>query len=209
MRLTLALAALAVSTAVMAQTADGSFQVRYAANLDAVGVDSAVNFTNTGAANAADICVNTYTFSPDEQLVSCCSCKVTRNALFSLGVKRDLTSNTLTPGIEKSVVIKLLATAAPAGPCNPANPGATVIGMAAWGTTQHLQNLTSGPVYGTETQFTNATLSTAELAVMTSFCGFIQANGSGYGICRACQTGTNGLGPDNLNMRTGLGADKQ
>ena len=209
MRIKLALAALALSTVAMAQS-DGPFQVRYAANLDIAAADSAVDFTNTGANNALDICVNTYTFSPDEQLVSCCSCKVTRNALYSLGVKRDLTSNTLTPGVEKAVVIKLLATAAPAGPCNPANPGAPVQGLAAWGTTQHYSNLTTGTIYGTETPFTNSTLSSAELAVMTSFCGFIQANGSGYGICRACQTGTFGLGANNDGLyRTGLGGDKQ
>src|SRR6185295_4055273 len=87
-------------------------------------LDPVVNFTNTGAGNARDICVNTYTFAPDEQLISCCSCRVTRNALWSLRVGRDLLSNTLTPGIENSVVIKLLSTAAPAsGSCDPANPG--------------------------------------------------------------------------------------
>ena len=220
-------AAFALSTVALAQN-DGPFQVRYAANLGPCRVvqedagaqnqlapvdpcpDSAVNFTNTGANNAQDICVNTYTFSPDEQLVSCCSCRVTRNALWSLGVRRDLTSNTLTPGVENAVVIKLLATAAPAaGPCNPANPGPLVRGLSAWGTTLHASNLTTGFAYWGETPFTNSTLSAAELSVMTSFCGFIQANGSGYGICRSCQTGQFGLGPNDPSHNTGLGADKQ
>jgi len=35
-------------------------------------------------------------------------------------------------------------------------------------------------------------LSAAELARVTSFCGFIQSNGSGFGICRSCRLG--GLG---------------
>ena len=173
--------------------------------------DSAVNFTNTGANNAQDICVNTYTFSPDEQLVSCCACRVTRNALWSLGVRRDLTSNTLTPGVEKAVAIKLLATAAPAaGPCNPANPGPRVQGLAAWGTTVHAANLTTGPLYFGETPFTNSTLSASELAVMTSFCGFIQANGSGFGICRSCQGAGGGRIPiGSESQNTALGADRQ
>lgn len=228
----LVLTSVALSGIAFAQ-GDGSFQVRYASNLDyhiyyddeaaqraplgglrqapalGGGPDSIVNFTNTGANNARDICVNTYTFAPDEQLVSCCSCRVTRNALWSLGVGRDLTSNTLTPAVEDSVVIKLLATEAPAaGNCNPANPGLPVQGMAAWGTTLHFSNLTNGIGYGTETPFHNATLSSAERSVMTSFCGFIQANGSGFGICRACQTGDFGLGPNDPAYRRGLGTEK-
>src|SRR5947207_840449 len=62
----------------------GWYQVKYAANLDLQ--DAVVNVTNTGAAVGAsqDICVNTYTFAYDEQLISCCTCQVTRNALWSL-----------------------------------------------------------------------------------------------------------------------------
>lgn len=233
------LAALTLMTVAVAQNApvDGSFQVRYAANLTATQIvtypqggmgavaigDSIINFTNTGANNAGDICVNSYVFAPDEQLVACCSCKVTRNALYSAGVRRDLLFQTLTPAIENSVVIKLLATAAPAGNCNPASPGVPVQGMAAWGTTFHYSNLNQGTLYGSETPFANSSLSNAELNVMTSFCGFIQSNGSGYGICKVCQgnstgasglgnanTGVLGLGPnDNATFRKGLGAAQQ
>jgi hypothetical protein len=35
-------------------------------------------------------------------------------------------------------------------------------------------------------------LSAADLARMVGYCGFIQANGSGFGICRSCRKG--GLG---------------
>ena len=231
------LAALALATVAAAQPADGSFQVRYAANVECESVyqetegggvttlvceDSAVNFTNTGANNAQDICVNTYTFAPDEQLISCCSCRVTRNALWSLGVGRDLISNTLTPDHPRSVVIKLLATEPPAsGTCNPASPGPNTQGLAAWGTTLHYLNpaITGGPtsaVFGGETPFTNSTLSAAERSVMTSFCGFIQANGSGYGICKACEFFRVGspaptvvFGPNNPAYNTGLGGDKK
>src|SRR3954468_7829076 len=75
---------------------DNAFQVRYASNLN-VG-DSVINITNTGArggvANQSGttasiggaICANVFTFSPDEQLISCCSCPVTPDGLVFLSV---------------------------------------------------------------------------------------------------------------------------
>src|SRR5205085_11201347 len=86
---------------------DSFFQVRYASNLTPAAPDSVINITNTGTngaslfgpgfGNAAgNLCVNVYAFSPDEQLISCCSCLVTPNGLISLSVTNDLISNTLT-----------------------------------------------------------------------------------------------------------------
>lgn len=173
------------ATAVNAQiTADSPMQVRYASNL-AAG-DSVVNITNTGA-TGGNICVNVYTFSPDEQLISCCACQVTPNGLVSLSARGDLISNTLTPAVPGSIVVKLVAT--PGGACNAAAEGALVPGMAAWGTTIHAAN---GGYATTETAFTPATPGGAELARIRSLCGFIQSNGSGYGLCRSCRFG--GLG---------------
>jgi len=190
LRVQLALAAVAFSTVAFAQ-ANTSFQVRYASNLN-IG-DSVINITNTGANNGANICAHVYTFSPDEQLISCCSCTVTANALVSLSAQRDLISNTLTPAVPTSIVIKVLSTVQ-SGACNAATPGTQTNGLAAWGTTLHVIAPVGAAV--TETAFTPATLSASELARITSFCGFIQANGSGFGICRSCRLG-------------GLGADKQ
>jgi hypothetical protein len=201
LRLRLSLAALAFATVALAQnpiTADSPFQVRYASNLN-IG-DSVINITNTGAASGNNICVNVYTFSPDEQEVSCCACVVTPNALQSLSVKNDLISNTLTPAVPTSVVVKLLATT---GPCNAATAGSSASpitpGLAAWGTTLHQGAVVDGAgeaavaaVRVTETAFTPSTLSATELTRITSLCGFIQSNGSGFGICRSCRLG--GLG---------------
>jgi hypothetical protein len=171
-------------------TSDTPFQVKYASNLNLVG-DSVFNITNSGA-SGGNICVNVYTFSPDEQEVSCCSCNVTPNALVSLSAKTDLVSNTLTPAVPTSIVVKLVATFG--GSCNAASAGtgasALTPGMAAWGTTLH--RLPNETVALTETAFTPATLSSAELTRITALCGFIQSNGSGFGICRSCRLG--GLG---------------
>jgi hypothetical protein len=183
--------ALVCSMAMFAQnpiTADSPFQVKYASNL-AAG-DSVFNITNSGAAGG-NICVNVYTFSPDEQLVSCCSCVVTPNALVSLSARSDLISNTLTPAVPGSIVVKLLATTG--GACNAATPGTLATGMAAWGTTIHAAGANGGYAT-TETAFTPATLSGTELSRISSLCGFIQTNGSGYGICRSCRFGGLGAG---------------
>jgi hypothetical protein len=173
-------------------TADSPFQVRYAANLN-IG-DSVVDITNTGASGSS-ICVNVYTFAPDEQEISCCTCTVTPDGLASLSVKNSLTNNTLTGVVPTAVVIKLIATK---GACDAATVTgeALVPGMAAWGTTIHALPVTPGSpatTYGvTETAFTPSTLSATELTRATSLCGFIQSDGSSFGICGGCAAG--GLG---------------
>src|SRR5277367_6369489 len=189
MRYTLALAALAFSTVVFA---DDTFQIKYAANLN-IG-DSYVNFTNSGATVAngvsQNLCVNLYTFDPQEELISCCQCSVTPNGLVSLSVIKSLISNPLTPAIPTSIVIKAVASS---GVCNASAITNTAHGLLAWGTTLHQNTSTVTPTYAvTETAFSEATLSEAELRHVTSFCGFIQADGSSFGICRGCPS--NGLG---------------
>ncbi len=167
----------------------------FASNLN-IG-DSVFNITNAGTTNTAtgaltNICANVYTFSPDEQLVSCCSCVVTPNALISLSANSDLVSNTLTPAHPTSIVVKVVATVGPT--CNAANatPANLANGLLAWGTTLHAAPTSPVSYQVTERPFSPASLSPADLTRITVLCGFIQANGSGFGICRSCRLG--GLG---------------
>ena len=145
------LATFALTVAAFGQpniTVDSPFQVRYASNLG-VG-DSVINITNSGARGAGlnagttasttgALCVNVYAFSPDEQMISCCSCPVTPNGLVSLSAQKDLISNTLTPAVPTAIVVKLIASVPVGGSCagSAANPGALSSGMLAWGTTVH------------------------------------------------------------------------
>jgi len=183
-------------------TLDGPYQVRYASNLNIA--DSVINITNSGARGAGNaagtsasttgaICVNVYTFSPDEQMISCCSCPVTPNGLVSLSAKQDLTSNTLTPAVPTAIVVKLLSSAPVGGSCSSSSssPGALASGLVAWGTSTHA-GAVPGTFYGSETAFSPATLSAGELTRLTQLCTFINGNGSGFGICRSCRLG--GLG---------------
>ena len=181
--------AIMFSVAAFAQnpvSADSPFQVKYASNLN-VG-DSVFNISNSGA-SGGNICVSVYTFSPDEQEISCCSCTVTPNALVSLSAKTDLISNTLTPAVPNSIVVKLVSTSG--GSCNASVQGTAATGLLAWGTTLHATPV-AGAFAVTETAFTPATLGTAEYTRITALCGFIQSNGSGFGICRSCRLGGQG-----------------
>ena len=163
---TLAITVVALAQPMFGQPAD-AFQVRYAVNLN-IG-DSYIDITNAGSSGGS-ICVNVYTFSPDEQLISCCACPVTPNGLESLSARNDLISNTLTPAVPTAIVVKLLASTGSTG-CNAATPTAAdlVPGMRAWGTTLHLNTTTTTPRYDTtETEF-----SPAAVAVLESIARYI------------------------------------
>ncbi len=197
-------------------TVDSPYQVRYVSNLN-LG-DSVINITNSGARGAGlaagttagttgAICVNVYAFSPDEQMISCCSCPVTPNGLVSLSARRDLVNNTLTPAVPTSIVVKLVASVPVGGTCSgsAANWGTTPLpsGLLAWGTTVHAGAAAGSAAVITETPFLPATLSVfnpdfpgviGEAARLLSLCTFIQANGSGFGICSTCRLGGLGAG---------------
>jgi hypothetical protein len=174
-RLSLIFATLVCSAVAFAQFGtESSYQIGYAANLN-IG-DSVINFTNSGVQGGfalsgtpaitthGNICVNVYTFDPQEEEISCCSCLVTPNGLYSLSAKADLINNTLTPAVPNSIVIKLVATEPGTAPttgaytvCNPGvvqpnvlaytpyfnaalvptdeGPGALAAGMRVWGST--------------------------------------------------------------------------
>ncbi|HEV3329923.1 MAG TPA: hypothetical protein VG096_03010 [Bryobacteraceae bacterium] len=164
-------------------------QIDYAANLGAG--QSIVNLTNAGTNGGNDvtdtICANVYVFAQDQQLIECCTCPLTPNHLSTLSVQNDLIANTLTPGVPTGVTTMLVATT---GTCNAAAPGQLVHGLRAWGTTLHAAP--HGGFAVTETHFRQVSLSASELKKMTSFCGFIQADGSKFGICNECADGAAG-----------------
>jgi len=168
--------------------------------------------SNVGTGN---ICVNTYVFDPQEEEIGCCACLVTPNGLNSLSAKADLISNNLTPAVPTSIIIKLLATQPGLDTtkkftvCNPATIIPTMVagsvppqgalpgvglpesGMLAWGNTLE----PNGPVgtYNVVTvPFLQAALSLTEATGLQQLCNFIQANGTGYGICKSCRLGALG-----------------
>jgi hypothetical protein len=160
-----------------------AFQIHYAANLD-VG-DSQIDLTNTGTSGGT-LCANLYTFDAAEELVSCCTCTVTPNALESVSVRTSLVSFTLTPSIPTSVVVNVLAST---GQCNAAalTAGNLASGLRAWSTTLHQNTSTVPPKYmSTETEFALSPLTSGQLNHLVTFCAFLQSAGSGFGVCKGC-----------------------
>ena len=175
--------ALALSTAAMAQQPADTLKIDYFSNASlGIPFDATVRITNPGT-SGGDLCANIYVFAPDQQLTECCSCLVTPDGLSTLSVKTDLTANPLTRVRPTTGVFKIISSAA--GTCNAANV-TPVAAIRAWAT--HIQVPRANLVSVTETAFSDATLSSAELATVTSQCAFIQTVGSGHGIC-SCGTG--------------------
>jgi len=199
------LAILVLATVAFSQTfpltlapEDGSYQVRYAANLN-FG-ESYINIINDGYSGASvlgpgfpvpatNICVNVYAISPDEQLQACCSCLITPNGVVSLGVNTDVMVRPLTE-FPRSVTLKILGSqptpgASAATACNNSaafvNNNNLVGGFIAFGTTLHIGP--GGTTFGTETRFASASPSEGELSSLTYRCLNIIGNASGYGIC--------------------------
>jgi hypothetical protein len=212
--LSIVLASLALSSVAFAQQPppapqDDPYLVGIANNLN-IG-DSALNLSNSGAVagfypnnlGAGNLCVNVYVFDPSEEEVACCACLVTPNGLNSLSVKGDLINNTLTPAIPTSVVIKLVATipgtTAPTGTlttCAPQTAGTIpTAGLLAWGYTLE-PSVPAGTYNAVTVPYIPSTLSGfpgdatgTEYNALTTICGFIQANGTGYGKCGTCGLG--------------------
>lgn len=168
----------------------GIYQIGYAANLGAG--DSIFNLTNAGTVGGSDpggdICANVYVFDEAQELIGCCSCPLTPNHLKTLSAESDLILNTLTPGIPSSISVAFIGSIA----CDAAivSSGNVVPGLVGWGTTLH--SLSAGHYGVTETRLRDAQLSASELAKLTSFCAFIEANGSHFGICASCREGAQG-----------------
>src|ERR1700688_2773584 len=96
MRFSLILATLACSAVAFSQQIDSPYQIDYVSNLNQG--DSYVNITNGGLLGAflglngsnGDICANIYVFDPAQELLACCSCRITPDGLNSFSVKNDL-----------------------------------------------------------------------------------------------------------------------
>jgi len=204
--LVVCLVTLGLCVLVVSASAQGPdvYKVNYFANNTTSGApDETVRIDNPGTDSTADLCAMIYVFQNDQQLTECCGCVVTSNGLRTLSVTNDLTSKPLTGISTKPAngVIKIVSATVNGGgltpPCDPTGVTtsfgtsqenvAPTPSIRAWGT--HTQNKVGTAYPITETEFSDATLSEAELTEnLEANCAFVQHLGSGKGVC-SCGTG--------------------
>lgn len=160
-----------------------TLKVDYFANANTAGApDGTVRITNPGTA-AGNVCASIFVFDPYQEMSECCSCLMTPDGLRTLSVNTDLTSNPLTGVALNTGVIKIVPTIPVAGAC----PLPTVVNsepaLRAWVT--HIQN---GTYAITETNASDATLSSNEVISLQRDCTAIKLDGSGHGVC-TCGSG--------------------
>jgi len=155
-----------------------------------------------------DLCANLYVFTSDQEMVECCSCFISPNALHTLSLDGDLTANALPNpvkvGLPNAGVIKVVASYVNTdslfgGTCsatttNPdgkkqtffqAATGYTPYGSLRTWITHSRETVTgSSPLFTvTETSFRREDLSYTELYKLQAECNAIQQLGSGIGQC--------------------------
>ena len=101
----------------------GPYLIDYFANNNAL--DQSLRLINFGAAGSpltspvGDVCANIYVFDTNQEMIACCSCRITPNGTLTLSVHNDLTSNPVTSVIPINGDIKVVSTAAGSGTCTP------------------------------------------------------------------------------------------
>ena len=193
MKKLIVLVALLALAAIPSVAQTGSYLVDYFSNNTGPGgvADQQVRLVNYGAAGtplttpAGDVCANVYVFDANQEMVACCSCRITPNGLLRLSVANHLTWNPVTSVVPANGDIKIVSTAAvgSAG-CTPLSyNGGILDSIVGFGT--HLQQSggTAPGTFITETNIPWATLSAAENGFLTQGCQFARYLGSGKGVC--------------------------
>jgi len=172
------------SSMIWAQAPADTYKVNYFANANTPGLpDETVQITNPGTTGSAGMCALIYVTNPSQEVLECCACSITENGLLTLSVNSNLTNNSLTPEPITAWTIHIISSST----CNAAKPTPVSGGVRAWGTHIQMPAGATSPTI-TETDYLDATLSSAEETKLGTLCGSFISNGSGYGICN-CGTG--------------------
>jgi hypothetical protein len=132
-----------------------------------------------------DVCANVYVFDANQEMVACCSCRVTPNGLLALSVANGLTNNPVTSVVPVNGDVKVISTEAQGtSPCSPlTSNGGLMASIVGWGTHLQVSGGTAAGTFITETQTTNACLSKIEYDFLLQACQFARYLGSSKGVC--------------------------
>jgi len=183
MKKILAFVATAILLSAIAVAQEDVYWVTYYSNRNnAVGADAFVRIVNPGlqgsplSENQGTVCADIYVFDDEQEMVECCACPITANALLEFSLDTNLVQNPLT-GIPppNSGVIKLVSDLG--SNCNPQAPILTQ-DVRAWAT--HLQQPVADGYISTEDKFLRAPLSASEQAFLGETCAFVIYLGNGF-----------------------------
>ena len=187
------LAAVMLSTIAAAQSyTNDVYWVSYFNNRNNItGADQFIYLVNSGyvgtplSSGEGTLCANIYVFDAIQEMIECCACPITANALLALSVNNNLTANPLTSVPPASGVIKLVSTLPKGTSCDPTKAGTLSPDFQAWAT--HIQQPTAGNFITTEAPFLPAPLATGDNTVEEGFlpqaCLFAQYLGSSKAVC--------------------------
>jgi hypothetical protein len=141
-----------------------------------------------------DVCSNICVFDNNQEMIACCSCRITPNGLATASVGTQLTNNPVTSVVPVAGVIKIITKKA-YDHCDPTY-GAdaldsfdlTPAGDWVVGFRTHLQD-TGGATFVTETNIPAASLGRDEREFLPLACAFARYLGSGKGTCSCTEAG--------------------
>jgi len=195
---------------VVADYTTSSYTIGYYNNAVSGVPDAVMHVVNPGSTGGyspqGDLCANVYVFTPDQQMVECCSCAISPNGMQGFSLETDLTANTLTTTPAVTGAIKIVSSqggGSPAGfpsvgvasptvgACDAGNTYSPNGRLETWITHVRALGTSLGAAYTvTETVFETVDLSRSELSKLQQECYAVESGllGSGHGTC-TCDPG--------------------
>jgi hypothetical protein len=193
MKKLLVIVAVMIMAAIPTLAQTSPYMIDYFSNNPGPGgaADQQIRLVNFGAAGTpltsptGDVCANVYVFDANQEMVACCSCRITPNGVIALSVANGLTNNPVTSVVPVNGDVKIVSTAANGStPCDPLSyNGGPLDSTAGFGTHLQVSGGTAAGTFITETQTTNACLSKIEYDFLLQACQFARYLGSSKGVC--------------------------
>ena len=205
--LLMAVVFLAVMTATAQQPTTSFYLVDYFSNNAGPGgaADQSIRLVNFGLGGTpltspvGDVCANVYVFDANQEMVSCCSCRITPNGLLTLSIANGLTNNPVTSVVPVNGDVKIISTQAQGTTaCTPLTyNGGFFPSTSGFGTHLQTSGGTGAGTYITETPLTNdfmalpAVVETVnsidgqagEFGFLLQACQYARYLGSNKGVC--------------------------
>lgn len=153
---------LVASGTAFAQGDNSTYFVTYYSNNTTAAPDATVRIINDGD-TGGNLYAAIYVFDDSQELTECCACVTTPDGVLSESVQKNLTANPITGKVPKVGVIKVISSSS----SDPTNTKPTA-GLRAWGT--HIQKGTGTSYWGSETQFADSNLTSAEQSLLQNLC---------------------------------------